>query len=153
MVRLAKEWYGKHEHTDWIVKHGCRTLLKKGNREVLAIFGYSDTAAARIFDFALAANTVVIGKELGFSFTVCAKEPVKVRLEYGIDYMKKSGKRNRKIFKISEVLLKAGEQKQYLKNHSFADMTVRKHYPGIHTLSLVVNGMERGQLDFDLDHA
>ena len=38
VTKLAQDWYGRHEHTDWIVKHGCRTLLKKGNRDVLAIF-------------------------------------------------------------------------------------------------------------------
>lgn len=28
MVKLAKAWYGENKDTDWIVKHGCRTLLK-----------------------------------------------------------------------------------------------------------------------------
>lgn len=26
---LAKDWYGKSVNTDWIIKHACRTLLKK----------------------------------------------------------------------------------------------------------------------------
>ena len=29
VMELAKDWYGKNAYTDWIVKHGCRTLLKK----------------------------------------------------------------------------------------------------------------------------
>lgn len=39
VLKLAKEWYGKNEYTNWIVKHGCRTLLKNGNRDALVIFG------------------------------------------------------------------------------------------------------------------
>ena len=27
---------------------------------------------------------------------------------------------------------------------------LRKHYPGIHSITLIVNGMERGTLDFEL---
>ena len=34
VTKIARDWYGRHEYTDWIVKHGCRTLLKKGNRDM-----------------------------------------------------------------------------------------------------------------------
>lgn len=79
------------------------------------------------------------------------KAAAKVRLEYGIDYVKSNGKRNRKIFKISEVSLAKNEKKLYYKKHSFADVSVRKHYPGIHSITLIVNGVERGILDFQLN--
>ena len=150
VAKLAKDWYGKHEYTDWIVKHGCRTLLKKGNRDVLAIFGFHDVSSIDIDDFALNAKSVAIGGELSFSFTVTAKEATKVRLEYGIDYMKANGKRNRKIFQISEILFKENQKKTYVKKHSFEELSTRKHYPGMHSLTLVINGTERGTLDFDL---
>ena len=149
VVKLAKEWYGKNEYTDWIVKHGCRTLLKKGVRDVLAIFGYHD-ASIDVDDFAPGAAAISPGEDIAFSFTVSAKEAMKVRLEYGIDYVKSGGKRNRKIFQISEISLKENERKHYTKKHSFADVTTRKHYPGTHTITLIVNGIERGSFDFEL---
>jgi 3-methyladenine DNA glycosylase AlkC len=151
VVKIAKGWYGKNEHTDWIVKHGCRTLLKKGNREVLAIFGYDDITSVDVQDFALGATSVSFGGDITFSFTILTKEATKVRLEYGIDYMKANGKQNRKIFQISEVSLKGNEKKFYTKNHSFADLSTRKHYPGTHSITLIVNGVERGKLDFELN--
>jgi len=151
VVKIAKEWYGKNEHTDWIVKHGCRTLLKKGNREALAIFGCDDAASVDVVDFTLGAKSISIGEDITFSFTIFAKEATKARLEYGIDYVKSNGKRNRKIFKISEVSLKENEKKFYTRKHSFADVSTRKHYPGIHSITLIVNGIEQGKLDFKLD--
>ena len=150
VVKLAKEWYGKNEHTDWIVKHGCRTLLKKGNREALALFGCDDVTSIDICDFAIGAPTVAIGEDMTFSFSISTKQAVKARLEYGIDYVKSGGKRSRKIFQISEVSLKENETKPYSKKHSFADVSTRKHYPGIHSITLIVNGEERGTLDFEL---
>ena len=150
VVRLAKEWYGSNEHTDWIVKQGCRTLLKKGHRETLALFGCDDAASVDVDGFALEAPMVSIGEDICFSFSISAKQEVKVRLEYGIDYVKAGGKRNRKIFKISEVTLKEKEKRAYTRKHSFADVSTRKHYPGTHSITLVVNGTERGTLDFDL---
>jgi len=149
-IEIAKEWYGKNSNTDWIVKHGSRTLLKKGNSDILVLFGLNDNSTINVEDFALGTASVTIGSDLGFSFAICAKEQTKARLEYGIDYMKSGGKRNRKIFKISEVSLKENESKTYEKNHSFADLSTRKHYPGTHSIVLIVNGTERGKLDFEL---
>jgi 3-methyladenine DNA glycosylase AlkC len=151
VTKLAKDWYGKNERTNWIVKHGCRTLLKRGNRDILAIFGYDDVASADVYDFALESPSISLGENITFSFSIIVKETAKVRLEYGIDYVKANGKRNRKIFQISEVSLKKNEKKLYAKNHSFADLSTRKHYPGIHSIVLIVNGVEREKLDFELN--
>jgi len=150
VVKLARDWYGKNEYTNWIVKHGCRTLLKKGNRDVLAIFGLYDVASVDVTGFALGAASVLLGGDITFSFAISAKEETKARLEYGIDYVKFNGKRSRKIFKISEVSLKENEKKSYVRKHSFADLSTRKHYPGTHSVTLIVNGVEQGKLDFDL---
>ncbi|MDB2754758.1 DNA alkylation repair protein [Clostridioides difficile] len=150
VISIAKDWYGKNKSTNWIVKHGCRTLLKKGNRDVLALFGYDDTTSINIQDFTLETTSISIGEDLTFSFKILAKKATKTRLEYGIDYIKSNGKRNRKIFKISEVSLKENEKKSYMKKHSFADVSVRKHYPGIHSIAIIINGIEKDKLDFEL---
>ncbi|QQO07633.1 DNA alkylation repair protein [Breznakiella homolactica] len=151
VVKLAKDWYGKNEHTNWIIKHGCRTLLKKGNRDVLALFGYGNETPVDVDGFTLGPSSVSLGDDITFSFTVSSKEAAKVRLEYGIDYVKANGKRNRKIFQISEIPIKENEKRLYEKTHSFADLSTRKHYPGTHSLTLIVNGAERGSLDFELN--
>jgi len=150
VIKLAKEWSGKHEHTDWIIKHGCRTLLKQGNRAALALFGYDDVASVAIQDLALEESSISLGESIAFSFSLVTAAPTKVRLEYGVDYVKANGKRSRKIFQISEVACKENEARTYTRNHSFADVSVRKHYPGLHSITLIVNGTERGTLDFEL---
>jgi 3-methyladenine DNA glycosylase AlkC len=150
VVKIAKDWYGKNKYTDWIVKHGCRTLLKKGNSEVLTIFELQDTTLIDVDDFTLGATSIAIGYDITFSFKISAKEATKARLEYGIDYVKSNGKRNRKIFQISETALKENERKCYTRRHSFADVSTRRHYTGIHSIALIINGVERGKLDFDL---
>jgi hypothetical protein len=93
-------------------------------------------------DFSLSVESIFIGAEMSFSFKIESKKAVKLRLEYGIDYVKANGKRNCKIFQISEISLNANTKKSYTKKHSFADVSTRKHYPGIHSLTLIVNGTE-----------
>ncbi|MBT9776291.1 hypothetical protein GPL15_07230 [Clostridium sp. MCC353] len=148
--KIAVDWYGKNKHTDWIVKHGCRTLLKKGDRDVLDIFGFSDAGSVDVEVFTLTPSSVSIGSDLTFSFKVKGRKAAKVRLEYGIDFVKSSGRRNRKIFQISEIFLKENEEKTYTKKHSFADKTSRKHFPGPHSITLIVNGSGQGTLDFEV---
>ena len=150
VVKIAGEWYGKGERTDWIVKHGCRTLLKQGNSELLGLFGFADTDGVRVGSFALGAASVFIGGDITFSFTIEAKKATGVRLEYAIEYVKTNGKRSRRIFQISELSFKGNEKKCYTRAHSFADISTRKHYPGTHSVTLIVNGAERGTREFEV---
>ena len=150
VVQIASEWYGQNEYTAWIVKHGCRTLLKRGDKRVLAIFGVADARHITVSDFTLRAESISIGEEMTFSFKVKAKKAAKVRLEYGIHYVKANGTRNLKIFKIAETSFAAKQEKTYIKKHSFADLSTRKHYPGMHSLTLIVNGTEQGKLNFEV---
>ena len=150
IIKLAKEWYGKNEYTNWIVKHGCRTLLKKGNNDALNIFGYNKNAIINIEEFDLNTTNISLGDDLIFKFIISVNKETKIRLEYGIDYVKANGKRNRKIFKISEIILKDNQKKVYVKKHSFTNLSTRKHYPGIHSITLIVNGKEYKHLDFQL---
>jgi len=150
VAKLAKKWHGKHKHTDWIIKHGCRTLLKKGNREVLELFGLGNADAVEVSGFALSDTTISFGGDITFSFEIKVKADTKVRLEYGMDFMKANGKQNRKIFQISEIAMKNKQKKSYSKSHSLADVSVRKHYPGVHAITLIVNGTQRGTLEFEV---
>lgn len=150
ITKIAGDWYGKNQDTDWVVRHGCRTLLKQGNRDVLDILGFADAGCVKADGFALDAASVFIGRDIIFSFTIEAEKAARVRLEYAIDYVKANGRRNRKIFQISTLSFKQNGKKPYIKSHSFADTSTRKHYPGIHSVTLIVNGTERGTLDFEV---
>jgi len=151
VLGIARKWYGMSDHTDWIVKHGCRTLLKKADSEAMALFEFDDTASVKLLEFVLDKTSISIGDSIAFSFSVLAEKEVKARLEYGIDYVKSNGRRSRKRFKISEVTLKENEERSYEKKHSFKDLSTRKHYPGIHSIAIIVNGAERDKLDFSLE--
>jgi 3-methyladenine DNA glycosylase AlkC len=41
--RLAKVWLKENTQRRWLVKHGCRTLLKQGDKELLSLFGFEKT--------------------------------------------------------------------------------------------------------------
>jgi 3-methyladenine DNA glycosylase AlkC len=139
---IAQRWKGISKETDWVVKHGCRTLLKQGNAVILKLYGFDHT------DIALTnlwvAPEVKTGDKLGFSFDIENRQSRQqvIRLEYGLYYRKANGKLARKVFKISERTYQPFEQASISRAQSFKLITTRKFYIGEHRLSIIVNGKE-----------
>lgn len=149
---LAKEWHGKTNQTNRVVKHGLRTLLKLGDKNALKIFGFNDASHLNILKMSLSPSKIAIGDELFFDFEV-KNDSLKtrnVRLEYKVDYLKSNGNWSSKVFYVTELELKKNQSKTFNKKQSFRDMTTRKHYSGKHSIAILVNGEEKKKLDFFL---
>jgi len=151
VLKIANTWHGRSENTDWIVKHGLRTLLKKGDKRALKIFGHENVKGLKVNKIVLSSKNIKIGDKLEFSFEVenTNKKPVKVRLEYVIYYAKKNKTDSKKVFQIGKLDLHPG--KQVLKKaQSFKDFSTRKHVAGEHRVGILVNGEELGVAMFRL---
>ena len=151
VIRLAQKWKGISKETDAIIKHGSRTLLKKGHAEILSHYGLK-SEQLHISGFKILTPKVKIGKELVFSFEVLngSKNKQTLRLEYGLYYMKSNGEWSRKVFKISEKIITPGVKLNVERKQSFRKITTRVFYPGKHKLSIIVNGEEKGVRNFEL---
>ncbi|MBC3539303.1 DNA alkylation repair protein [Rufibacter sediminis] len=150
VLHLLAKWKGHSKETDWVVKHGSRTLLKQGHPEVLRYFGYEDDAPLEVKNFQVLTPAVALGKDLQFSFQLknTAQVPQKVRLEYGVYYQKANQSLARKVFKISERVFAPAEECTISRRQSFRPITTRRYYPGAHRVSLIVNGQEKDIADF-----
>lgn len=144
VVGIANRWFGDNKNTDWVVRHACRGLLKAGHPKVLSMFGFDPNPKDIIISNFVCDAEVNVGNVLYFSFTVINKgtSPFKTRLEYVINFITSTGKRSRKIFFIRELNISPGASHSYTRKQRFKDLTTRKHYPGKHTISLVINGKE-----------
>lgn len=152
VLAIAERWLGHTAETDWIVRHACRGLLKKGNEKALANFGFQKgVAGVEVSDVQLD-RQVRLGGLLAFSFTLINNHPSspRLRLEYGIDYQTVSGKISSKVFHIKSLVLESGQSVNIQRRQSFQDFTTRKHYVGPHRLRILVNGTELALADFDL---
>lgn len=138
--KISKQWLGHNEKLDWLVKHGCRTLLKKGDKKILKLFGYKNPKHVLVGKFSCDKN-VTIGKSFNFKAELKASTKTlgQLRIEYAIHYMKANGSLSPKVFKISESTINE-PSKRIDKNHSFKQMSTRKHYPGQHKISIIING-------------
>ncbi len=151
-ITLIKKWKGISKETDWLVRHASRTLLKEGNLEIMKLFGFGSIKAIKLSDFHIHTPKVKIGSSLDFSFRITNTSPkdIKIRLEYGIYFMKANKSLSRKVFKISEKVYNGNSTTEIRRKQSFKIITTRKLHTGRHQVSLIINGKELDKLDFEL---
>ncbi len=144
VLNLSEKWFGKSKNTDKSIKHALRTLLKSGDKRALILFGFADPKNLDVSDLRFGSDSVKIGNFLNFDFIlkVDGKSETKVRLEYGMYFVKANGKLSKKVFQIGEKSYKPGEHK-ISRKYDFADKSTRKHHPGEHQISIIVNGVEK----------
>ena len=151
VIRLARKWKGISKETDAIIKHGSRTLLKKGHAEILSHYGLK-AEQVHVSAFKILTPKVNNGKDLVFCFQVSngSEHKQTIRLEYGLYYLRANGQWSKKVFKISEKQVGSGVKLTIERKQSFKKITTRVFYPGKHKLSVIVNGEEKGTKMFEL---
>jgi 3-methyladenine DNA glycosylase AlkC len=146
-IDILKRWKGKNKDTDWILRHASRTLIRKSNPEVMSLFGYDmggDGAVVTEASLTVDSFILNIGDSCRINYEVfIGKEnPVHIRVEYGIDFVKANGKTSRKLFLLSDKSVAGGERISGTRIHKWHNLTTRKHYSGEHKIALLVNGNE-----------
>ena len=146
---IAKNWIGIDKNRDWILKHGCRTLLKNGDTKILEIFGFKADSNISICNFVLN-KSVKMGRDLKFSFLLkSVKSLGRIRVEYSISFLRLNNKYSKKVFKISEGLCNKNS-KSISKYYSFRPISTRKYYKGLHKLNIIVNGIVLEEKGFEV---
>ncbi len=135
-------WNLAHPHTAWIAKRALRTLIKKGDRRALAVFGAGERARIRVETFSIAPRRLRLGDELTLSCRIVstARTAQKLVIDYAIHYVKRSGAASAKVFKWKEITLAAGGEITLTKRQRIRDFTTRKHHAGEHRVEWLVNG-------------
>jgi 3-methyladenine DNA glycosylase AlkC len=149
VIDFVKEYIGKSEQFNRTLKHASRTLLKQACPDTLALFGY-DSTDIELTEFEIITEKVNFGDYAQFSFTLKNSSTIskKIRLEYGLYFLKKNGQLSKKVFKISERILAANETHQVVRKQSFKAISTRVYYAGKHQVSIILNGKEFLPKDF-----
>ena len=150
VIDLCKNWQRQDKgQSDWVIRHGTRTLVKSGHPDVFGLLGYDSDPEIKIKKFTLSNTAIHMGDDLWFSFTVESMEPQKFVLDYAIHFVKANGDLSAKVFKIKNMSMQT-EAIRIEKKHSFKFITTRKYYPGKHAIALHVNGREVAKKRFTL---
>ena len=161
VIELAQHWLTESTASNAktrlkLVRHACRTLFKQGNPAALALFGYGDVTEVQC-DIALAENQVQWLGDLEFSIVLNNAQSLKcsekLMVDYVVHYQKANGKLAPKVFKWMDKDLgknAVSNSERFSKKHSFKTVTIRKHYPGIHRIEVMINGVKKAEAEFTL---
>jgi len=153
VVATAARWLAAPDtNTAWVVRHGLRTLVKKGHPGALAMQGFAPASVA-VTELRLDRQVVAMPEDLGFEFRVSnmGTDGARLAVDYAIHYRKANGSQSVKVFKLTALTLAAGESRILTKRHAFRPMTTRVHHPGMHVLELQINGVRHGRAEFQVD--
>jgi 3-methyladenine DNA glycosylase AlkC len=150
-IEIARKWKNISPETDAIIKHSLRTLLKAGHPEVLKYYQL-DAKNLSIEKFSIKNKKVKVGDYLEFEATIIntSKQKQELRLEYAIYYLRNNKTLSKKVFKISERILKSKETYVFTRRQSFKPITTRIFYLGKQAISLIINGKEGEKIAFQL---
>lgn len=152
IAKLAKDWLrGASADRSRLVRHACRTLVKRGDQATLRALGYGP-AKVKVENVAASPVAVREGDSVQLELTLrsAAKTAQSLIVDYVIHHQKARGKTSPKVFKWKTFELPPGKTVDLAKKHSFKRVTTRTYYPGTHRIEITVNGTPVGSTSCEL---
>jgi 3-methyladenine DNA glycosylase AlkC len=149
---IASDWMqDASKNRQKLIRHACRSLVKQGHKETLAVFGLGSPFISEP-QIEIITGSVMLGGALEFRVTLSSKghEPQKLLIDYVVHHRKANGTLAPKVFKWKQPTLQPNETVTYARQHAIRPITTRKYYSGEHALSLRINGQDFGRAVFEL---
>jgi 3-methyladenine DNA glycosylase AlkC len=151
-VEIAAAWLRKPTtEREKAVKHALRTLIKKGDQQVMALYGYGKPEAKVTVAVKPARLKIGDAAKIELEIQSTAKREQKLLIDYIVHYRKASGKLSPKVFKWTEKVVPAGASIRLVKQQLFRDVSTRKHYAGEQVVEVQVNGQVLAEKKIQLE--
>jgi 3-methyladenine DNA glycosylase AlkC len=153
---LLADWVERHlagatPQRRALLRHACRTLIKRGDARVLHAWGQGKalrgTATLRI-----SPRRAAVGDSVTLDVVLQAggRSPQSLLVDYAVHHVKANGSTSPKVFKGWTLELAGGQTLALRKTHSLKPITTRRYYGGMHRIELLVNGRSAAEAVFEL---
>lgn len=152
-IATLKKWHSlPDEYARGVARHASRTLVKKGNSEIIEMLGYTTSPNVKLSKISLDPKNAIRGESVHMSFSITSLSggPQKLVVDYALYFMKAGGVRAPKVFKLRNINLPAGEKIKIQKKISLKDTSGRKIYPGEHEVEILVSGKSMKKARFEV---
>jgi 3-methyladenine DNA glycosylase AlkC len=161
IISTAQQWLAESELSKLtavqrkqrikLIRHACRTLFKQGLPEIMALFGY---LPAEDVQCSLSSKQLNVPFGSEFKFELVLEKNTDndnlLMVDYVVHFQKANGKQAPKVFKWLDRRYDSKTNEQVERKHSFRKISTRKYYPGTHKLEVMVNGIKKAQIEFEL---
>ena len=150
VVDTARRWQDISVQGDFIVRHGLRTLVKRGDPAALRILGFDADAQIELDGLRAVPASNGIGGETTIEFALSSARDVRAAIDYVVHYQGANGVKAGKVFKLTTRDLVAGTPMTITKRHRFVHTSTRRIFPGPHIIDIQVNGRVLGSVFVDI---
>lgn len=126
----------------WVIEHALRSAVKRGDSKALTLLGFGGEARLQISDVAITPSKPRMGERVVITCSLhnATRRAQQVVVDLIVHFVKASGDSNPKVFKMANIDIASGATVAVRKTVSLADLTTRRHYPGVHRVELQLNG-------------
>jgi 3-methyladenine DNA glycosylase AlkC len=146
----ARRWGAASTQGESVVRHGLRTLVKRGDPEALGLLGYAHGNVVTLDDIGCAPSVVVIGDQVTLTAVLSVDEPTRAAIDYVVHYQGAKGLKAGKVFKLTSRDLRPGHPETIVRRHRFHHVSIRTIHPGPHRIEIQVNGRVLGGCDIEV---
>lgn len=134
-----------------LVRHAARTLIKAAHPRVWRLLGFANDPKVSA-TLHIDKTAVRLGQDLGLTIELRSRssQPQRLAVDYAIHFVKASGTRKPKVFKLRELDLGARDAITLTKRHPLRKITTRTYHGGEQRLDVIINGNTVATATFDL---
>ncbi len=143
LVKTTRKWMkNSSDERRWLIRHALRSAVKRADPGALEVLGFGDDSNLSIANGIITPTPAVIGGAVTMAFDVTNEDSKhrRILVDFRVHFVKANGKTSPKVFKLKTINLAPQETMGMNKKISLAEMTTRKHYPGIHKIDIILNG-------------
>jgi 3-methyladenine DNA glycosylase AlkC len=151
-VATARRWLDTPAPTtERLVRHGLRTLVKRGHPGALELLGFAP-ATLEVDGPVVDHTRVPFGGSVRFTATIrnTGAEKARLAIDYVIHHHRANGSQSTRTFKLTTRTLAPNETVAVTREHSFRLLTTRRYHPGPHAVALQINGVTSDRAEFEL---
>ena len=152
-LATAQRWRDEGLRDERVIRHGLRTLVKRGDPDALRLLGFGGADAVDLAGIACAPERVAIGGEVTLTARITARRPTRAAIDYVVHYMGARGPKAGRVFRLTTRDLETGRTETIVRRHRIAHISIRRIHAGPHRIELQVNGRVLGGCDFDVYEA
>lgn len=152
VIRLARDWMtDAGPDRQGLLRHACRTLIKQGDADALAVFGQHPARIGPVTPH-LDSPKLQLGETLGISAHLCSTsdKAQDLTVDIVVHFRKASGALAPKVFKGARLILPPAGRHALTLRLPLRPVTTRRHYAGRQALALRINGTDTGLVEFEL---
>jgi 3-methyladenine DNA glycosylase AlkC len=145
LVATTRRWLEGASEEPVADQASLRSAVKRGDQGALDVLGFCGTVSVDISEIVTTPERAQIGDAVRIGFTATNTEalPILINADLRIHFVKSNGMTSPKVFKVRGLGLGARESQRLSKLVSLRQHTTRSHYPGVHRVEVVVNGVAR----------